>query len=113
MADPATDPNQQDLVLQQYSAARQQLAQRKKTAEQQLGTDLQRRQAVGGLTGGAVVKGQQLGEKSINDTFGTQDQAINQQQAQALQQIQATKEAQQFQTGERVAGQQFVASQTA
>lgn len=104
-------PTQEELINQQFAQARQGLGQKKKQAVEELQMGVNRRQAMGGLTGGAALKAQQKGAQGLEDVFGQNEAALGAAQAQSQQQAQAQKEAMQFQTGERESSQKFAGEQ--
>jgi hypothetical protein len=63
------------------------------------------------MTGGASTKALENSQRGIAEGFGSADATLSGQQAQALQGIQAQKEAQQYQTQERLGTQEFGAQE--
>jgi hypothetical protein len=103
--------SQEDLILQQYSAARQKLAQQQKVQGEEAQQGLARRQAMGGLTGGAAAKALEKTQTGLAEQYGNANADLSAAQAKALQDVQAQKEAQAYATSERVAGQEFAGSE--
>lgn len=104
--------SQEDLVLQQFSAARQKLGQQQKAQQDQAEQDLNRRTAMSAMTGGAATKALEKTQRGIAEGFGSASADLEAQQAKALQDVQAGREAQQYQTSERLGTQQFAAGES-
>lgn len=102
---------QEELILKQFASNRARLGQNRQTAQDQLKQGLQRRQAMGGLTGGAAIKAAAKAQKGLEQEYATQESELSGQEAEALRRNLAEKEAREFHTSERVAGQEFAASQ--
>lgn len=103
--------DQNELIAQQYGAAKQNLLQKQKVAQEDAQMGVNRNLAITGLSGGAALKAQQKANRNVNETFAGAQTDLEGQQAKALQDVQAQKEAQAFQSSERQAGQTFAGTQ--
>lgn len=92
--------SQEELILKQFSAARQKLGQNREMGKQDLQDKLDRQQAVTGLSGGSAAKLSQKAQGEFEKNFSGADADLSAGEAQALQQAQAQKEQQEFQSGE-------------
>lgn len=102
---------QEELILKQFASQRQALGQRQAKAADEMKQGLQRRQAIGGLTGGSAIKAANKAQKNLESEFATQESAIGGQEAEALRRAKSEEEAKQFAREERLGSQDFGAQQ--
>lgn len=103
---------QEELILKQFSGARQKLAQQRKSAEQELQQGLNRRQAISGMSGGTALKAQTKARKQLEEGFSTAQADLEGQEAGQLRQAQSEAEAKEFARQEREASQAFGAGES-
>jgi hypothetical protein len=98
---------QEDLVLQQFAAAKKKLQGQEMAGQDQLQMAQQRQQAVTGLSGGAAMKAASKAAKQYGEGVANAQADLDTQQAAALQNVAAQKEQQAFQTSERLGTQDY------
>lgn len=98
---------QEELVLKQFAAARQKLDQSKKEGQQQMQDQLNRQQAITGLSGGAAMKAQKKANRALAEGFGSAEADLSAKEAEGLRAVQSEKEAREFQMSEAEKGRTF------
>lgn len=104
-------PTSQELINQQFAEAGKGLLQKRKQAEDQLGQAVARRQAMGGLTGGAALKAQSKGAQQLEEAFGAQEAALQSEKARTSLAAQEAETQRQFGAAEAEKGRTFQATQ--
>lgn len=115
MPAPSGDPNQDqnNLIMAQFAAARKNLNQQNQVGQQNLNDQLNRTQAMTGLSGGAALKAKSDIQTQFDQQASANQAGLDTAQAQALQQVAAQKAQNQFQQGLQQESEGFQAGQSA
>lgn len=102
-----------ELIEQQFAEQKKGLGLRKKQALEEAQMGIGRRQAMGGLTGGAALKAQSKVMKDLEDVYGSQESGLAAEKARSLAGAQEAETQRQFATSERVGAQEFGSGESA